>query len=197
VAGHNAIVVKVRDGQVANWPFYAALGVTVDGRKEVLGLWAGTSGEGAKLRMSVLVDVKNRELRDVFFLVCDGLKGLPDVVDQDSFRLTSRKHADTLKRDLKAMCEAPNAQAAEAALDELDEKWLRHRDKEDDLLDKRHRIPERALPQVRAHGHSPDRTSGHEMPVSCHPKPRPDRDRGGTMDDALETRDQRIRHHVG
>ena len=123
MAGHNAIVVKVRDGQVANWPFYAALGVTVDGRKEVLGLWAGTSGEGAKLRMSVLVDVKNRELRDVFFLVCDGLKGLPDVVDQDSFRLTSRKHADTLKRDLKAMCEAPNAQAAEAALGELDEKW--------------------------------------------------------------------------
>jgi transposase-like protein len=135
----DAIVVKVRDGQVANRPFYAALGVTVDGRKEVLGLWAGTGGEGAKFWMSVLVDLKNRGVRDVFFLVCDGLKGLPDVVEhvwpqtivqtclihliRNSFRLTSRKHADALKRDLKAMYEAPNAQAAEAALEELDEKW--------------------------------------------------------------------------
>ena len=44
----DAIVVKVRDGQVANRPVYAAIGVTVDGRKDVLGLWAGTGGEGAK-----------------------------------------------------------------------------------------------------------------------------------------------------
>ena len=44
----DAIVVKVRDGQVGNRPVYAAIGVTVDGRKDVLGLWAGTGGEGAK-----------------------------------------------------------------------------------------------------------------------------------------------------
>jgi transposase-like protein len=44
----DAIVVKVRDGQVANRPVYAAVGVTVDGRKDVLGLWAGVGGEGAK-----------------------------------------------------------------------------------------------------------------------------------------------------
>jgi putative transposase len=135
----DAIVVKVRDGQVANRPFYAAIGVTTEGRKDVLGLWAGTGGEGAKFWMSVLVDLKNRGVTDVFFLVCDGLKGLPDVVEQvwprtivqtclihllrNSFRLTSRKHADALKRDLKAMYEAPNAEAAGAALDELDEKW--------------------------------------------------------------------------
>jgi len=138
----DAIVVKVRDGQVANRPFYAVLGVTVDGRKDVLGLWAGTGGEGAKFWMSVLVDLKNRGVRDVFFLVCDGLKVLPDVVEQvwprtivqtclihlirNSFRLTSRKHADALKRDLKAMYEAPNAHAAEAALEELDGKWSKH-----------------------------------------------------------------------
>src|ERR1017187_9354776 len=48
----DAIVVKVRDGQVANRPVYAAIGVTVDGRKDVLGLWAGTGGEGAKFWMS-------------------------------------------------------------------------------------------------------------------------------------------------
>jgi transposase-like protein len=76
----DAIVVKVRDGQVANRPVYAAIGVTADGRKDVLGLWAGTGGEGARFWMSVLTDLKNRGAQDVFFLVCDGLKGLPEVV---------------------------------------------------------------------------------------------------------------------
>jgi hypothetical protein len=47
----------------------------------VLVLWAGVGGEGAKFWMSVLVDMKNRGVRDVFFVVCDGLKGLPDVVE--------------------------------------------------------------------------------------------------------------------
>jgi transposase-like protein len=78
----DAIVVKVRDGQVANRPIYAAIGVTLGGEKDVLGLWAGTGGEGAKFWMSVLTDLRNRGVKDVFFLVCDGLKGLPDVVGQ-------------------------------------------------------------------------------------------------------------------
>ena len=52
----DAIVVKVRDGQVANRPVYAAIGVTVDGRKDVLGLWAGTGGEGARFWMNVLTE---------------------------------------------------------------------------------------------------------------------------------------------
>jgi putative transposase len=76
----DAIVVKVRDGQVANRPIYAAIGVTLDGDKDVLGLWAGTGGEGAKFWMAVLTDLRNRGIKDVFFLVCDGLKGLPEVV---------------------------------------------------------------------------------------------------------------------
>ena len=76
----DAIVVKVRDGQVANRPVYAAIGVTLAGDKDVLGLWAGTGGEGAKFWMSVLTDLRNRRVKDVFFVVCDGLKGLPDVV---------------------------------------------------------------------------------------------------------------------
>jgi putative transposase len=137
----DAIVVKVRDGQVANRPFYAAIGVTVEGRKDVLGLWAGTGGEGAKFWMSVLVDLKNRGVKDVFFLVCDGLKGLPEVVEQvwpativqtciihlirNSFRLTSRKDSDAIKRAIKPLYEAPNPGAAETALDELDEQWGR------------------------------------------------------------------------
>ena len=76
----DAIVVKVRDGQVANRPIYAAIGVTLDGERDILGLWAGTGGEGAKFWMSVLTDLRNRGVRDVFFVVCDGLKGLPEVV---------------------------------------------------------------------------------------------------------------------
>jgi transposase-like protein len=135
----DAIVVKVREGQVANRPVYAAIGVTVDGCKDVLGLWAGSGGEGAKFWMSVLIDLKNRGVRDVFFVVCDGLKGLPDTVEavwpeaivqtciihliRNTFRLTSRADADAIKRDIKPIYTAVNADAALAALDELDEKW--------------------------------------------------------------------------
>ena len=135
----DAIVVKVRDGQVANRPVYAAIGVTVEGCKDVLGLWAGTGGEGARFWLSVLTDLKNRGVRDVFFLVCDGLKGLPEVVGnvwplaivqtciihliRNTFRLTSRRDADAIKRDIRPIYTAPNADAASAALDELEEKW--------------------------------------------------------------------------
>ena len=78
----DAIYVKVRDGQVGNQPFYAAIGVDLAGKRDVLGLWAGTSGAGesAKFWLAVLTDLKHRGVRDVFFLVCDGLKGLPDSV---------------------------------------------------------------------------------------------------------------------
>jgi putative transposase len=135
----DAIVVKIRDGQVASRPVYAAIGVTVDGRKDVLGLWAGTGGEGARFWMSVLTDLKNRGVRDVFFLVCDGLKGLPEVVGnvwpltivqtciihliRNTFRLTSRRDVDAIRRDIKSIYSAANVDAAAAALDELEEKW--------------------------------------------------------------------------
>jgi putative transposase len=134
----DAIVVKVRDGQVASRPVYAAIGVTLTGEKDILGLWAGTGGEGAKFWMSVLTDLKNRGVKDVFFVVCDGLKGLPDVVAnvwpqaivqtcivhliRNTFRLTSKQNWDAMKRDVKAIYTAVNAAAARAALDELTEK---------------------------------------------------------------------------
>ena len=76
----DAIVVKVRDGQVANRPFYAAIGVSLAGERDILGLWAGTGGEGAKFWISVLTDLRNRGVKDVYFVVCDGLQGLPEVV---------------------------------------------------------------------------------------------------------------------
>jgi putative transposase len=135
----DAIVVKVRDGQVANRPFYAAIGVSLAGERDILGLWAGTGGEGAKFWMAVLTDLRNRGVKDTFFVVCDGLKGLPEVVSnvwpqaivqtciihliRNTFRLTSRKYWDEIKRDVKPIYTAVNATAARAAFDDLAEKW--------------------------------------------------------------------------
>ncbi len=136
----DAIYVKVRDGQVGNRPFYAAIGVDLNGRRDVLGLWAGTGGgESAKFWMNVLTDLKNRGVRDVFFVVCDGLKGLPDAVNavfpaaivqacvihliRATLRYASRRYWDQLAKDLRTIYTAPTVEAAWAALEELEEKW--------------------------------------------------------------------------
>src|SRR5215217_7658820 len=114
----DAIVVKIRDGQVGNRPVYAAIGVDLEGHKDILGMWAGDGGgESAKFWMVVLTELKNRGVDDVFFLVCDGLKGLPDSVNavwprtivqtclihliRNTFKFASRKYWDELSRDLK------------------------------------------------------------------------------------------------
>jgi len=76
----DAIVAKVRDGEVVNRPFYIAIGVTVNGERDILGIWAGDGGEGAKYWLAVLTEVKNRGVADVCMVVCDGLKGLPDAI---------------------------------------------------------------------------------------------------------------------
>src|SRR4051812_16999299 len=93
----DAIFVKVRDGQVANRPIYVAVGVTVEGERGIVGLWAGQAGEGARDRLQapterknrgegakywlqVLTEMKNRGTEDVCIVVCDGLTGLPDAI---------------------------------------------------------------------------------------------------------------------
>jgi transposase-like protein len=135
----DAIVVKVRDGQVANRPIYAAIGVSLDGERDILGLWAGQGGEGAKFWMAVLTDLRNRGIKDTFFVVCDGLKGLPDVVSnvwpaaivqtcivhliRNTFRLTSRRYWDELKRDVRPIYTAVNEAAARSAFEAMAEKW--------------------------------------------------------------------------
>ncbi|AEH07706.1 MULTISPECIES: IS256 family transposase [Protofrankia] len=124
----DAIVVKIRDGQVANRPVYVAIGVTADGERDVLGLWAGTGGEGAKHWQQVLTELKNRGVTDVLILVCDGLTGLPDAVAQvwpvtivqtcivhllrNSFRYASKKDWPALAKDLKPVYTAPTEAAA-------------------------------------------------------------------------------------
>jgi putative transposase len=136
----DAIYVKVRDGQVANRPFYAAIGVDLAGHKDVLGLWAGTGGgESAKFWLQVLSDLKNRGVEDVFFVVCDGLKGLPDSVGavfpeavvqtcvihliRNTFKYASKKYWGQIAADLKPIYRAPSREAAWAAFEEFEEKW--------------------------------------------------------------------------
>ena len=138
----DAIVVKVRDGQVGNQPFYAAIGVDLEGHKDILGIWPGQGGgESAKFWLAVLTDLKNRGVRDVFFVICDGLKGLPDSVNtafpdtivqtciihliRNTFRYASRKYWDQISRDLKPIYGAPTIEAAGQALEEFLDKWGR------------------------------------------------------------------------
>ena len=68
----DAIFVKIRDGQVANRPIYVAIGVTVDAERDILGLWAGQGGEGAKYWLTVLTEINNRGVAEVCIVCCDG-----------------------------------------------------------------------------------------------------------------------------
>lgn len=135
----DAIVVKIRDGQVANRPVYAAVGVTVDGKRDILGLWVGTGGEGAKYWLQVLTEIKNRGVEDACIVVCDGLKGLPESIEatwplalvqtcvlhliRNTFRLASRADWDKMARDLRPVYTAVNEADAARCLDEFHTIW--------------------------------------------------------------------------
>ena len=135
----DALFVKIRDGQVTNRPIYTAIGVTVDGRREILGLWAGTGGEGAKFWLQVLTEIKNRGTEDVCMVVCDGLKGLPDAIDatwplavvqtcvlhlnRNTFRPASRRDWDAMARDLRPVYTAPTEAAAKERLGDFHATW--------------------------------------------------------------------------
>jgi transposase-like protein len=77
----DAVHVKIRDGQVANRAVYVVIGVTVEGYRDILGIWAGDGGEGAKYWQHVLTEIKNRGVGDVCMVLCDGLRGLPEAVN--------------------------------------------------------------------------------------------------------------------
>lgn len=135
----DAIVVKVRDGQVRNKPIYVVVGVTVHGERDILGLWAGDGGEGAKFWLQVLTELKNRGVQDVCITVCDGLKGLPDAVTtvwelavvqacilhliRNTFRFASRKYWDQIAHDLRPVYTAASEAEALARFEEFEEKW--------------------------------------------------------------------------
>jgi putative transposase len=135
----DAINVKIRDGQVANRPIYVALAVTAEGHRDILGLWAGDGGEGAKHWLRVLCELKNRGVEDVLMLVCDGLKGLPDAVSEvwprtvvqtcvvhllrASFRYAARQDWDKIAKALKPIYTAPTEDAATTRFLEFAETW--------------------------------------------------------------------------
>jgi putative transposase len=134
----DAVNVKIRDGQVANRPIYLALAVTVDGNRDILGMWAGDGGEGAKHWLHVLTELKNRGVTDVLMLVCDGLKGLPQAVEavwprtvvqtcvvhlRNSFRYAARQDWDKIARALKPVYTAATEDAATERFMEFAEAW--------------------------------------------------------------------------
>jgi putative transposase len=135
----DAIHVKIRDGKVANRPIYVALAVTVEGTRDILGLWAGDGGEGAKFWLSVLTELKNRGVADALMVVCDGLKGLPDAIGQtwplavvqtcvihllrNSFRYAGRQHYDAIAKALQPIYTAATEAAAKARFGEFVEAW--------------------------------------------------------------------------
>ncbi|MFJ2900527.1 IS256 family transposase [Streptomyces sp. NPDC087218] len=132
----DAIHVKVRDGAVANRPIYVALAVTTEGRRDILGLWAG---DGAKHWMHILTEIKNRGVNDVLMLVCDGLKGLPDAVEavwprttvqtcvvhllRNSFRYAARQDWDKIAKVLKPVYTAATEEAALERFAEFADTW--------------------------------------------------------------------------
>lgn len=136
----DAIVIKVRDTKVANRPVYVAIGVNLDGDRDVLGLWMGPSGgEGAKQWMTMLTELKNRGVADVLITCCDGLKGLPDAVRaiwpdttvqtcvvhmvRNSLRYASKKYWGQITRQMREIYTAPTVPAAEAAFETFAEDW--------------------------------------------------------------------------
>ncbi|SIN35855.1 Transposase (or an inactivated derivative) [Micromonospora cremea] len=135
----DAINVKIRDGQVANRPIYLAMAVTVDGHRDILGIWAGDGGEGAKHWLHVLTELKNRGVADVLMLVCDGLKGLPEAVEtvwprtivqtcvvhllRNSFRYAARQDWDKIAKALKPVYTAPTEDAATERFLEFADAW--------------------------------------------------------------------------
>ena len=135
----DAIVVKVRDGQVRNTPFYVVMGVTTAGERDILGIWAGDGGEGARFWLQVFTELKNRGVRDVLIAVCDGLKGLPEAITttwertvvqqcvvhllRASFRYASKKDWPALGHAFKPIYLAPSEQAARDAFERFTAEW--------------------------------------------------------------------------
>ncbi|MBP1232505.1 transposase-like protein [Arthrobacter sp. PvP102] len=135
----DAVVVKVRDGQVRNTPFYVVVGVTVNGEREILEIWAADGGEGARFWLPVFSGLKNRGVEDVLIAVCDGLKGLPEAItstwertvvqqcivhlSRNRFRFAGRQHRDGIVKALKPVYTAPSEQAAKDRIAEFTAEW--------------------------------------------------------------------------
>jgi putative transposase len=135
----DAMVLKIREGgSVQRKACYLALGVTVEGDRDVLGMWF-QENEGAKFWMQILADLKQRGVSDILICCVDGLKGFPEAIEaifpntivqtcvvhliRHSLKYVPRREREQVARDLKPIYTAVDADAAHAALEAFDEKW--------------------------------------------------------------------------
>lgn len=136
----DAIVLKVREGTVANRPVYVAMGVNLEGVRDVLGMWVGPSGgEGSKQWINMLTDLRNRGILDACIVCCDGLKGLPEAINavwpeaivqtcvvhlvRNSLRYSSRAHWQKITTQLRRIYTAPTVAAAEVEFEAFAAQW--------------------------------------------------------------------------
>lgn len=135
----DAIVVKGRtDGKVINKSVYTAIGINMQGNKEVLGLWISES-EGAKFWLGIITELSNRGIKDILIACIDGLKGFPEAINsifpqtriqlcivhmvRNSTKYVTWKERKSICADLRNIYEAPTEQAGLEALDGFAEKW--------------------------------------------------------------------------
>jgi putative transposase len=135
----DCLVLKIREGgTVQRRACYLALGITVDGDRDVLGMWFQET-EGAKFWMQVLTDLKQRGVRDILICCVDGLKGFPEAIEaifpntvvqtcivhliRHSLKYVPRREREQVARDLKPIYTASDADAAQHALEGFDDKW--------------------------------------------------------------------------
>jgi putative transposase len=135
----DALVLKIREGgSVQRRACYLALGITVEGERDVLGMWFQET-EGAKFWMQVLTELKQRGVRDILICCIDGLKGFPEAIEalypqtvvqtcivhliRHSLKYVPRREREQVARDLKPIYTAVDQDAAQAALEAFDERW--------------------------------------------------------------------------
>ena len=134
----DCIHVKVRDGAVRAKAVYLAIGITLAGEKEVLGLWL-SQNEGAKFWLQVVTELKNRGVQDIFIACVDGLKGFPEAIEavfpattvqlcivhmvRHSLNYVSWKRRAEVAADLKRIYTSATLEEAELHLGEFEAKW--------------------------------------------------------------------------
>jgi transposase-like protein len=136
----DALHIKLkRDGKVENVAVYNALGVDLEGHREILGHWIGDGGEGANFWLSVITDLQNRGVQDVFIASVDGLNGFSDAIHsvfpktrvqrciihqiRYSLKYVTWKDKKAFTADLKTVYQAATREEAEANLIKLEETW--------------------------------------------------------------------------
>ena len=138
----DALFVKMRhEGRVENRAVFVALGITLEGQKEVLGLWTGP-GEGSRFWLGVLTELRNRGVKDIYVACVDGLHGFPQAIEtifpkaqvqlcivhliRNSLNYVTWKDLRAAASDLKPIYRAATAEGAELELSAFEKKWTKY-----------------------------------------------------------------------